>query len=170
MADFESAPSELSTTLASDHSGLTGRLAEILGDAIQALIEDAAVIELGTNDAYCFDDRCDGRDGLIPRANIVGAAVNARLDAFVSAFPASTCVIFVNVSTHNPSWGPHNAAAIDAHLARFPRVVDWDHAWQPDWFVEADNPHPSASGQQALVELIQVQLATCPGIDATGGR
>ena len=131
---------------------------------------DAAVIELGTNDAYCFDDRCDGRDGLIPRANFVGAAVNARLDAFVSAYPASTCVIFVNVSTHNPSWGPHNAAAIDAHLARFPRVVDWDHAWQPDWFVEADNPHPSASGQQALVELIQVQLATCPGIDVTGGR
>jgi hypothetical protein len=47
MADFESAPSELSTTLASDHSGLTGRLAEILGDAIQALIEDELSAKIG---------------------------------------------------------------------------------------------------------------------------
>ncbi|MEO9222777.1 MAG: SGNH/GDSL hydrolase family protein [Mycobacteriaceae bacterium] len=129
---------------------------------------DAVVFELGTNDAFCFDDRCDGRDGLIPRPNFDAAAVEAQLDAFESAYPVSTCVAFVNVSTHNPGWGPLNAAEIDAHLARYPRVVDWDHAWQSDWFDEPDNPHPNAKGQQALVELIQSQLATCPRLGRTG--
>src|SRR5882724_12041463 len=67
------------------------------------------IIDLGTNDANRIAD---------PRANEPAATqtvaeVNARLDRFNALFPASTCVVFVTVNTHNPSWHPQNGKAIN---------------------------------------------------------
>lgn len=126
---------------------------------------DVVVINLGTNDAACQHGRCDGSDGIRARPDFDAQVVNANFDAFRRGYPASTCVVFVNVSTHNPVWGEQNAAEIDAHLAAFPRVVDWNRAWQREWFDSLGTPHPNAVGQRALAELIAVQISTCPVAD-----
>ena len=131
-------------------------------DAAAKTPPDVVVINLGTNDAYCRPGLCNGDQYYLPRPVFNEAAVNDRLDSFFRVFPAKTCVIFVNINTHNPSWGPKNAALINAHLAKFPRVVDWDGAWTPSWFYSVDDSHPNAAGRRALAALIAVKVTTCP--------
>ena len=123
---------------------------------------DVVVINLGTNDAYCRPGLCDGNQYYLPRPVFNQVTVDHRLDSFYHAFPARTCVVFVNINTHNPSWGPENAALINAHLVTFPRVVDWDQAWRPSWFYSVDDSHPNAVGRIALAAMIAAKVATCP--------
>lgn len=144
---------------ATNGGGLSDFVDRIFTDAQQS--PDAVVIGLGTNDAACGRDLCDRDDGFEVRPGFDSTRAEYLLEYFAKVYPASTCVVFVNVSTHNASWGPENAETIDEHLATFPRVVDWDRAWQADWFDQADDPHPNAAGRQALAELIATQLSTC---------
>lgn len=123
---------------------------------------DVIVIDLGSNDAYCTPRRCPNEPPYIPRPDFDEVTVDATLNGFRSAYPASACVIFVNINTHNPTWGPENARLVDAYLATFPRVVDWNDAWQPDWFSQPDDPHPNLAGQRALARLVATQVAACP--------
>lgn len=134
---------------------------------VQPLIEAAAeeppdivVINLGTNDVACDQVCADVRN--VPAFD--ATVVDDRFDHFFKLFPSSTCVIFVNINTHNPWWGPARAVALNAHLATFPHVVDWNGAWQPGWFNLPGDPHPNARGQQALIALISAQIATCPAM------
>jgi hypothetical protein len=94
--------------------------------------------------------------------------VTGRLDAFAAAFPAATCVVFVTVNSHNPSWAPANARAINDHMrASFPHVADWDAAVQPSYFAAPDTPHPDAAGRQALLALEDQAMAGCTGSTPT---
>lgn len=119
---------------------------------------DIVVINLGTNDVICQGPCAQKLDVPAFDADVV----NQRFDHFFHLFPSSTCVIFVNISTHNPLWAPGNAALLNAHLATFPHVVDWNAAWQPGWFDLTGDPHPNAAGQEALIALIRSQIAACP--------
>ena len=104
------------------------------------------IINLGTNDAA---------------KGVTDAP--AMLYAFAAAFPATTCVVFVTINTHNPSWGPTLAQAINDHVrATFPHVADWDAAWDASYFDAPDNPHPNAAGRQALLHAEDAAIATCP--------
>jgi hypothetical protein len=117
------------------------------------------IIELGTNDAVRIDHPSPTGDGPPPTL----ADVTGRLDTFAREFPKSTCVIFVTVSTHNPTWSPANAHAIDDHIrSRFAHVADWDRAWKPSYFDTAGDPHPNESGRQALLALVDTALDDCP--------
>jgi hypothetical protein len=110
------------------------------------------IIELGGADAI------EAQTGTETLADITG-----RLDMFATEFPASTCLIFVNVNTHAH---PATSIAINEHMssnpALFPRIVDWDGAWQAGYFVTPDNPHPNATGRQAMIALEDAAIATCP--------
>ena len=119
---------------------------------------DIVVIELGTNDAVCRDRCSDTPIG----PHFDAAAVNARFDHFAARFPPTTCTIFVNVNTHAARWGPANAEQIDVHLSTFPRVVDWDGAWQPEWFDDPADPHPNVEGRETLAGMFADKVATCP--------
>jgi hypothetical protein len=128
-------------------------------DAAPWVAHDAAqtpaieVINLGTNDAASIAG--------LNRDNETVDEVNAELDAFDSEFPDS-CVVFVTVNTHNPSWGPAQAAEIDAHIrATFPHVADWDAAYDPSYFDRTDTPHPNETGRQALLALEDAAIAGC---------
>jgi lysophospholipase L1-like esterase len=118
------------------------------------------IINLGTNDANRIDA---GPTNLEPAQTL--ADVTGRLDTFATEFPSTTCVIFVNVNTHNPSWSPVNAQAIDDHFAAnptlFAHVVDWNGAWQASYFGTPDNPHPNETGRQALLALEDAAIAGC---------
>ncbi|MFN8037520.1 MAG: hypothetical protein U0V73_16490 [Acidimicrobiia bacterium] len=91
------------------------------------------------------------------------AQVVARYDAIAKQFPASTCVVFVNLNTHAL---PPAAQAINDHLrnnpALFPHVVDWDAAWQARYFDAPGDAHPNATGRQAMLALEDAAIATCP--------
>src|SRR5690625_422947 len=67
MADYESALSALSEAFGSDHSGLAGRLGEILGDAIQALIEDELTARIGAESGQRSPSRLVQRNGHRPK-------------------------------------------------------------------------------------------------------
>lgn len=113
------------------------------------------VINLGTNDAR---DSANGSGETVDQAN-------AELDLFNSEFPHS-CVVFVTVDSHNPSWGPTFAAAVDAHIrATFSHVADWDSALVPFGpggdFIKADDPHPTNAGNQHLLSVEDAAIATC---------
>jgi hypothetical protein len=118
------------------------------------------VINLGTNDAVRIGAPAIWWEPTQTLADIAG-----RFDTFATEFPASTCVVFVNVNAHNPSWHPTNAQAIDDYLAAnptiFPHVVDWNTAWQPSYFDTPDNPHPNETGRQALLALEDTAIAGC---------
>lgn len=124
---------------------------------------DVVVFNLGTNDATCGKKCAELRD--VPEFD--ASLVQRRFVRFYGLFPPSTCVIFVNINAHNPMWGPANAAKLNAFLANFPHVVDWNGAWQPGWFDKQGDPHPNAQGQEALVALIGAQIATCPAPGTT---
>jgi lysophospholipase L1-like esterase len=127
------------------------------------------IINLGTNDATRVGKTLigtyNGQPFVIEPAQTL-ADITGRFDTFATEFPASTCVIFVNVNTHNPSWGPANAQAIDDHLTAnptlFPHVVDWNAAWNASYFNTPDNPHPNETGRQALLALEDAAIASCP--------
>jgi hypothetical protein len=117
------------------------------------------IIELGTNDANHIANPLPNE----PTGSQTVAKVNARLDLFNALFAASTCVLFVTVNTHNPSWHPRSARAINDHIrATFAHVADWDAAWNARYFAVPDDPHPNATGQQALLAVEDRAIAGCP--------
>jgi hypothetical protein len=65
------------------------------------------------------------------------------------------------VNSHNSTWAPSNAAAINQHLRTFDHVADWDAAWQANWFARPDDPHPTSAGRQALLNLIDQAIVGC---------
>ncbi len=67
MADYESALSEVSAAFAADESGLAGRLAEILTDAVQALIEDELTAKIGAASGERSVARTVQRNGHRPK-------------------------------------------------------------------------------------------------------
>jgi lysophospholipase L1-like esterase len=114
------------------------------------LAPDVEIIELGTNDANHIADPLPKQ---LAGSRTV-AQVNARLDLFDALFAASTCVVFVTVNTHNPSWHPRYGRAINDHIrAKFAHVADWDAAWKASYFAVPDDPHPNAAGRQALITV-----------------
>jgi hypothetical protein len=130
-----------------------------------ALAPEFEIINLGTNDARrmnaAWTTVVNGQTVVIEPQQTL-ADVTGRLDAFAAAFPAATCVVFVTVNAHNPSWTPANAQGINDHIrASFPHAADWDAAWQPSYFAEPDNPHPNAAGRQALLALEDQAIADC---------
>jgi lysophospholipase L1-like esterase len=129
------------------------------------------VINLGTNDAARIGvdqyATINGKRVLIDPASTM-EQVLARFDVFVAEFSATTCLVFVTVNTHNPSWEPANAATINDHLrAISPHLVDWDAAWKASYFDAPDNPHPNATGRQALLALEDQAIAGCASSSAT---
>jgi hypothetical protein len=127
------------------------------------------LINLGTNDALrlgtAITGTKDGQPIVIEAAQTI-SDIDGRLDAFATEFPASTCLVFVTVNSHNPSWGPANAQAMNDHLrgdpTLFPHLADWDAAWQASYFDTADTPHPNETGRQALLALEDQAIAGCP--------
>ncbi len=112
-----------------------------------ALVPDVEIIDLGTNDA---------------RTGKAVADVLARLDQMAAAFSPATCVIFVTTNSHNPSWGPAEAAEIDAHeRSTFAHVADWDAVLVPADFPNVDNPHPNAVGRQHMLQVEDDAIAGC---------
>lgn len=111
------------------------------------------VINFGTNDAASIAGQNLGHETV--------DAVDAALSAYNAEFPSS-CVVFVTVNAHNPSWGPTQAAAIDTYIrSTFPHVADWDAAYDPSYFDGTDTPHPNETGRQALLALEDAAIATC---------
>lgn len=104
----------------------------------------AMIINVGTNDAA---------HGATDTA--------AKLDEMVALTSDVPCVVFVTVNAHNPSWGPNSAMAYNAKIRTFSHVVDWDAAWNSAWFDYPDNPHPNATGRQALLEAEDQALSEC---------
>ena len=99
-----------------------------------ALSPAIEVINLGTNDATTIGVPWyitkDGHQILIEPAQSIGD-ITSRLDSFAAEFPSTTCVVFVTINTHNPSWGPGNAQQFNDHIrATYAHVADWDGAWQ----------------------------------------
>jgi lysophospholipase L1-like esterase len=135
--------------------------------AVQNQAADAPsveVINLGTNDAnrvgIAITGTRDGQPVTIEPAQTI-QDIEGRLDAFNAEFPDS-CVVFVTINTHNPSWSPANAAAINDHIrATFPHVADWDAAYDPSYFDLPDQPHPNETGRQALLALEDATIARC---------
>lgn len=120
------------------------------------------VINLGTNDAARMNKTWYLTSGDVLEPAQTLDDITGRLDAFAAEFPASTCVIFVTVNTHDPSWAPENATAINDHIrANFAHVADWDAAWSAEYFARPDDPHPNAAGRAALIDLEEQSLATC---------
>jgi hypothetical protein len=109
------------------------------------------VINLGTNDA---SDSAHGSGETVHQAN-------AALDAYNAEFPNS-CVVFVTIDSHNPSWGPAFAAALNYHIrATFAHVADWGTAYDPSYFDGSDTPHPNETGRQALLALEDAAITGC---------
>ena len=69
----------------------------------------------------------------------------------------------VTVNTHNPSWTPAAAQAINDHVRAMPRIVvaDWDQALVPTDFDAADNPHPNETGRQHLIAVEDAAINRC---------
>jgi lysophospholipase L1-like esterase len=131
------------------------------------VVPDIEVIELGTNDAA----HIAGGGPLFDAPPFNMGSVLRRFDTFATEFPPSTCVIFVNVNDHNPSWGRAEAYAIDEHMVMnpemFPHVVDWNDALVPADFDQPDDPHPNAAGRQAMLSLEDAAIASCATASTT---
>ena len=127
------------------------------------------VINLGTNDAVRAEraSASPGTNPLMPRR---ARSIDEVLDNFTTIanqFPTSTCLVFVTVNTHNPSWAPANAKRVNERLAQIamsrPHTVlaDWNAAWRPKYFDRSDNPHPNERGRRALLVLEDRAIARC---------
>lgn len=115
------------------------------------------IINLGTNDAVRI-----GHPWSVEPHGLTLAQVSENLSTFRSEFPASTCVIFVTIDTHDAAWDPVAAGKINAYIrSKFAHVVDWDGAWSPRYFDQPDDPHPNAAGRRALLSLEDQALAGC---------
>lgn len=115
------------------------------------------VINLGTNDAHVMPIQPGHWE---PPGTLDDTL--ARLSQFAAEFPSSTCVVWVTVNDHNPSWNPANADRINDLLRTFPHVADWATAYDPADYAYVDNPHPNAVGQQHLLQVEDQAIATCP--------
>jgi hypothetical protein len=136
---------------------------DVAGEA--ALSPAVEVINLGTNDASRIGipiyGTYHGEQILIEPAQTIGD-ITSRLDGFEAEFPSTTCVVFVTINTHNPSWGPSDAQKLNDHIrATYAHVADWDAAWRSTYFDSADNPHPNETGRQALIALEDRAIAGC---------
>jgi hypothetical protein len=152
--------------VAIEATGGTDTYMQAANVAAAALLSPAfAIINLGTNDALrmnaAWTSIINGQTVVIePQQTLTD--VTGRLDAFAAAFPATACVVFVTVNSHNPSWAPANTRAINDHIrATFPHVADWDAAVQPSYFAAPDNPVPNAAGRQALLAIEDQAMASC---------
>lgn len=122
---------------------------------------DVEIISLGTNDVRCTDARgCGVGFYRIPQFN--AATVETRLDSFAAEFPATTCVVFVTINTHNPSWNPAGARKLNTYLRTKSHVLDWDAMWKSGYFDEADSPHPNAVGNEVLAKALRHTVDGCP--------
>jgi hypothetical protein len=121
--------------------------------ATQALdLPAVEVINLGTNDANVI--AAEGSTETVDQ-------VTAALTAYNAEFPTS-CVVFVTIDTHNPSWGPEPAGEINDFIrTNFPHVADWDSALVPEDLLKPDNPHPNESGRQHLLAVEDAAIAGC---------
>lgn len=122
---------------------------------------DIVVINIGTNDARRMPIVPPGRKDE-PTGTLDGTL--ARLAAMRAEFPTSTCVVFVTIDEKNPSWGPTNAARINALVRTFPHVADWATALAPGDFDGPDNPHPNEVGRQHLLAVEDAAIAGCPSV------
>jgi hypothetical protein len=136
--------------------GMDTYLAQPLVRSEQEKSPIAEVVELGTNDATRIPGGVVGNGIRLEPPQTV-AAVTGRLAQLARAFP---CVVFVTVNTHNPSWSPANARAINAWIRARPHVADWDRAWKSRYFPKPD-PHPNAAGKAALAALIARTVDGC---------
>jgi hypothetical protein len=123
---------------------------------------DVEVINLGTNDAVSV------QRGVTTLDNVLG-----RFTRIASEFPPNTCMVLVTVNTHNPTWAPTFAQAINDRLAQLattrPHTVlaDWNGAWQPSFFNQPDSPHPNERGRRAMLAVEDRAIAQCgKGVDA----
>ncbi len=125
--------------------------------ASAALDPKIVVVDLGTNDAV----RLNHARPYSPRQTL--AEVTGRFQQFSQAYPPGTCVVFVTVNTHNASWNPAGAKAINAYLvSHFAHIADWNAVWSPSYFDQRDSPHPNPKGRRALAAVIDRAVAACP--------
>jgi hypothetical protein len=123
-----------------------------------------AVVNLGTNDAVRAEQ--SSANPTDPPQTIDRALAN--FDVIAGQFPPVTCLVFVTVNTHNPSWAPANARIINRKLrglaADRPRtfVADWNAAWKPRYFHKPDSPHPNQEGRAALLSIEDQAIRKCP--------
>jgi hypothetical protein len=135
-----------------------------------ALRPRVEVINLGTNDAHqngqVVSRTVSGQRIVIEPAQTL-EQVLARFDAMTAQFSPATCVVLVTVNTHNPSWGPANARAINDHIRALAQaedavvVADWNRGWHPSYFDSANNPHPNTRGQSVLLTIEDRAIARC---------
>jgi hypothetical protein len=138
--------------------------------AQSALRPDIEVVNLGTNDAARVGEAVagdvNGKHVTVVPAQALDQTLD-RFDAVVAKFPPSTCLVFVTVTTHNPTWGPDNARVINERLKELARrrdgmvLADWDAAWQASYFDDADDPHPNETGRRALLNIEQEAIDKC---------
>ena len=121
------------------------------------------VINLGTNDLTCQKAGGCGT-GFLRVPQFDAARVNRQLDAIEAKFPATTCVVFVTINTHNPSWNPVGARELNAHIRTKAHVLDWDAMWKPT-YTAPDDPHPNAVGQMAFATALRHTVEGCPKRD-----
>ena len=117
-----------------------------------ALAPKIQIINLGGADVV------QAEAGTLALADIYG-----RFDTFATEFPASTCLIFVNLNTHALAAA---SQAINDHMSSnptlFPRIVDWNGAWQASYFDSPTDAHPNETGRQEMIALEDAAIATCP--------
>jgi hypothetical protein len=122
-----------------------------------------AVIDLGTNDVL---------------ANEPAAPNGAELARMIGLFSSADCVHVVTINEHmlSPTFGNVGAAAaslnqqIETIAAQNPKVhvIDWDKtvldydaAHDPNGPITIDTVHPTAMGQQMLVDAMQRSVDAC---------
>jgi hypothetical protein len=114
---------------------------------------DVAIIELGTND---------------PVHGLTIADSQTWLRALNTAFPTTTCVIFVTPWSGTANRAPGTLAAISAYeRATFPHLADWDALATPADYAGGDGIHPTPSGNLHLMQVYAAAVATCPPATST---
>lgn len=141
----------------------------VVGQTINGFTLDAAekpqveVINLGTNDVRCSKAGGCGT-GFLKAHQFSAVRVDKQLDMIAAKFPATTCIVFVTINTHNPSWNPTGARELNAHIRTKAHVLDWDAMWKPA-YTALDDPHPNAVGQMALAKALRHTVDGCPKND-----
>jgi len=143
-----------------------GKTIDDMMDAARGLAATSppqAVIDLGTNDVL---------------ANEPAEPSGAALTQMVELFPSARCVHLVTINEHmlSPTYGNvgATAAALDQQMQSIAqshpnvRIIDWDKvvldydaAGDPNGPITIDTVHPSALGQQMLVDAMQRSVDGC---------